>query len=264
MFARTADPYRDLSVIDVRAPRFNQATVGILSLVGAVTGWWGLFALLATQLSVGLALGRRWCLPCVFYFEVVQPRIGEGELEDSRPPRFANQVGAAFLWAATVACALGQRPLGLALGGVVATLAILAATTGFCAGCVLYRAGARWRGLRTKSLSRIGVAGPGVDPGPGEAVQFGRLPCNIDVFLVLNATRGPEDSVRVQSRCPVPPSGPTRASARPAVGRPRAGSLSSFLKSLPTRFPSRGGPSSSIPEKGVTGGAAEAPGSGRR
>ena len=33
---RTADPYRDLDVIDSRAPRFNQATIGLLA---AVTGF---------------------------------------------------------------------------------------------------------------------------------------------------------------------------------------------------------------------------------
>ena len=144
-----ADPYRDLAVIDARAPRFNQATVGVVSLLGVVSGWWVLFALLALQLTLGLLLGRRWCLPCVFYFEVVQPRIGEGSLEDSRPPRFANQVGAVFLWAATASSLLGLSRVGLSLGAIVAALALLAATTGFCAGCVLYRIGARLRGVRT-------------------------------------------------------------------------------------------------------------------
>ena len=57
------------------------------------TGWWWLLALLALQLAVGLTLGRRYCLPCVAYFELVQPRFGEGPLEDSRPPRVANMVG---------------------------------------------------------------------------------------------------------------------------------------------------------------------------
>jgi len=177
-FVRKADPYKDLGVIDVRAPRFNQATVGVLSLAGALTGWWGLFALLAAQLSVGLALGRRWCLPCVFYFEVVQPRTGEGELEDSRPPRFANQVGAAFLWAAAGAGALGLHTLATVLGGTVAALALLAAATGFCAGCVLYRIGARLRGLRTRTLERIDLAELGVEPGRAAVVQFTHPLCS--------------------------------------------------------------------------------------
>ena len=83
---RRADPYRDTEVIDERAPRVNQAVVGTVALVAVLTGWWLLLALLALQLALGLTLGRRWCLACVFYFEVLQPRLGEGPLEDSRPP----------------------------------------------------------------------------------------------------------------------------------------------------------------------------------
>lgn len=169
---RRADPYRDLAVIDERAPRFNQATVGLLALLGALTGWWWLYGLLALQLTLGLTLGRRWCLPCVLYFEVVQPRIGEGRLEDSRPPRFANQVGAAFLWSATLASAAGLQTVGLALGGTVAALALLAATTGLCVGCVLYKVGARLRGLRNGSIEHVDLAELGVAPGRTAVVQF--------------------------------------------------------------------------------------------
>lgn len=141
-----AHPYRDLRVIDARAPRFNQAAVGLLSLAGVLTGWWPLFAVPALQLALGLAFGRRWCLPCVFYFEVIQPRFGEGPLEDSRPVRFANRVGLVFLSAATLAGALGWGSLALVLGGLVAALALLAATTGLCVGCLLFKGLARLRG----------------------------------------------------------------------------------------------------------------------
>src|SRR3954453_1386784 len=143
---RTADPYQDLDVIDSRAPRFNQATIGVLSVVGVVTGWWWLLAILATQLVVGLAFGRRFCLPCLAYFELVQPRLGEGRLEDSRPPRAANIVGAAVLSAAALAYALGWDVAGAALSLLVAGLALLAAATGFCAGCEAYKLGCRLTG----------------------------------------------------------------------------------------------------------------------
>ena len=138
---RLADPYRDLDVIDSRAPRFNQATIGVLAAVAVATGTTWLFALLAAQLVVGLTLGRRFCLPCVAYFELVQPRFGEGPLEDARPPRFANLVGAAFLTAAAVAAASGLAVLGTALGALVSALALLAALTGFCTGCEAYKLG---------------------------------------------------------------------------------------------------------------------------
>jgi hypothetical protein len=138
---RLADPYRDLEVIDARAPRFNQAVIGSLSAVAVLTGWWWLLALLAAQLVVGLAFGRRYCLPCLAYFELVQPLLGEGPLEDSRPPRFANAVGAVVLTAATAGYAAGLDVVGAALGLLVAALALLAAASGFCAGCEAFKLG---------------------------------------------------------------------------------------------------------------------------
>ena len=143
---RRADPYRDTQLIDERAPRVNQTVVGALSLVAVLTGWWWLLALLALQLALGLTLGRRWCLACVAYFELIQPRIGEGRLEDARPPRFANMVGLGVLSAASLAYLAGLDVLGAALGLLVAVLALLAATTGFCAGCTAYKLGYRLTG----------------------------------------------------------------------------------------------------------------------
>jgi len=140
---RKADPYRDTDVIDARAPRTNQAIVGTLSLLAVLTGWWPILGVLAGQLAVGLIFGRRYCLPCLLYFEVIQPRIGEGSIEDSRPPRFANIVGAVFLGAATLAYLSGIAIAGQALGLIVAALALLAATTGLCVG---------WRSGSTRSI----------------------------------------------------------------------------------------------------------------
>ena len=131
---RLADPYRDTAVIDSRAPRVNQAVVGVVAAIAVATGWWFLLALLALQLALGLTLGRRWCLACVAYFELIQPRFGEGKLEDSRPPRAANVVGLAVLSAASIAYAVGWPIAGAALGLLVAALALLAAVTGFCTG----------------------------------------------------------------------------------------------------------------------------------
>ena len=145
-FARAADPYRDTDVIDSRGPRFNQAVIGTLSLVAVLTGWWWLLALLALQLAVGLVFGRRYCLPCVVYFELVQPRLGEGPLEDARPPRVANMVGLAVLAAASLAYASGAAGIGAGLGMLVAALALLAAATGFCTGCEAYKLACRLTG----------------------------------------------------------------------------------------------------------------------
>ena len=178
-FSRSADPFRDLDVIDARAPRFNQATVGVGAAVAVLIGLWPILALLALQLGVGLRFGRRYCLPCVAYFKLVQPRLGEGPIEDARPPRFANQIGFTVLTVATLAYASGLSWLGAGLGVVVAALALLAATTGFCVGCELYRLGARVRGVRSRHLDQIDLADVGLtSPLPGDlVVSFGHPLC---------------------------------------------------------------------------------------
>jgi hypothetical protein len=103
-------------------------------------------ALLAVQLALGLTLGRRFCLPCLVYFEVLQPRFGEGPLEDSRPPRVANLIGLTVLSAASAAYAVGLGALGFGLGALVAALALIAAATGFCTGCEAYKLACLVRG----------------------------------------------------------------------------------------------------------------------
>lgn len=173
MSTLTADPWTDTDVIDARAPRTNQAIVAALSFVALVTGWWAILGLLALQLAIGLRFGRRYCLPCVLYFLVIQPRFGEGPIEDSRPPRFANTVGVAFLGSAAVAYAAGQPAIGAALAVAVAALAALAAATGLCVGCELYRIGARLRGIRPGRILRVDMTELGVARRDGETViQF--------------------------------------------------------------------------------------------
>lgn len=174
--ARTAHPYRDTDVVDERAPRFNQGAVALLTSLSLVTGEWWLSSVMGLQLVVGLVFGRRYCLPCVLYFEVVQPRIGEGAVEDSRPPRFANVLGALFLNAATAAHAAGLAAVGRALTASVAVLATLAVVTGFCMGCTLYRVLSRLRGIRPGHHDRVDAADFGVSAD--SVVQFTHPLCS--------------------------------------------------------------------------------------
>jgi Domain of unknown function (DUF4395) len=155
---RSADPWRDTDVIDARAPRFNQAVVATFALAGALLGWPVLWALMAVQLALGLTLGRRFCLSCLAYYSLIQPRLGEGELEDSRPPRLANLMGTAFLGAAALAWWLGSPTVGTVLAAMVAALALLAVTTNFCTGCEIYKLTARLRGISPRHHDRIDVA----------------------------------------------------------------------------------------------------------
>jgi hypothetical protein len=205
--SRTADPYRDLDVIDARAPRFNQAVVGFGALLAALTGWWLLLPVLAAVLGMGLLAGRRYCLPCIVYFELIQPRIGEGPIEDARPPRCANGLGFMFLTAASAAYVFGMPMIGLALSGMVAGLAFLAATTGLCVGCQAYRIEARLRRIRGRRLEYVDLIDLGVDPTlqPGDqpvSVLFSHPLCTDcrQAEAALAASSGPHFVVDVQKR----------------------------------------------------------------
>jgi len=198
---RTAHPYRDLDVIDARAPRFNQATVGLVALLAVVSGWWPLLTLLALQLGIGLRYGRRYCLACVAYFKLVQPRFGEGPIEDSRPPRFANQVGLAVLSTAAAAHVVGLTTLGTGLGILVAGLALLAAATGICAGCEMYRIGARLRGIRQRAIDRFELGDVGAPLLAGELiVAFSHPLCTDCRTVEAELAAGSHPFVRVDVR----------------------------------------------------------------
>jgi hypothetical protein len=190
---RAAHPYHDTDVIDSRAPRANQAVIGTLALGAVLTGQEWLMGLLALQLAIGLTLGRRWCLPCLLYFEVIQPRLGEGPIEDARPPRFANMVGVAFLGSATLAFLLDAETVGWTLTLVVAALALLSAVTGFCMGCEMYRLTARLRGISPRHVGRVDPADFGLR---GDRVLEFTHPLCSDC-------RSWEERLRAEGRAPV-------------------------------------------------------------
>ena len=200
--SRTADPYRDLDVIDARAPRFNQVVVGVVSLLAVLSGWWPLLSVLALQLGIGLRFGRRFCLPCVAYFEVVQPLIGEGPIEDARPPRFANQIGFGVLTLASAAHGVGLTVFGNTLGLLVASLALLAATTGCCLGCEIYRLGSRLRGVKTTVFDRMELEDLGAIPRGELLVAFSHPLCTDcrTVETTLAAGSNPYVNVDVRDR----------------------------------------------------------------
>jgi hypothetical protein len=71
------------------------------------------------------------------------------------------------LGSATVAHAVGLTVVGNGLGLIVAGLALLAATTGFCVGCEMYRIGAQLRGIRSRAIDRVELAELGEPSGAG-------------------------------------------------------------------------------------------------
>lgn len=75
----------------------------------------------------------------IFFRKVVRPRIGApAELEDSRPPRFAQLVGFAFTAVALVAFLAGATTVGLVATAFALIAALLNSVLGLCLGCELY------------------------------------------------------------------------------------------------------------------------------
>lgn len=156
-----SDPAR----IDPRGPRFAAAITSVLLLVGT------LFALLgvSTRTEGGafvlptLSLGERfwdagalillivaalfaWSLVhsstqpwSVLFRRVVRPRLEPpAELEDARPPRFAQGVGLFVVGLGLLLHAFGV-PYALVIAGAAAFIAaFLNAAIGFCLGCEIY------------------------------------------------------------------------------------------------------------------------------
>ncbi|MCD9196666.1 DUF4395 domain-containing protein [Aeromicrobium wangtongii] len=98
--------------------------------------------LLAVQVAVfavaaGIGLGVSPY--AVLYQRLVRPRIGPPvELEDSRPPRFAQVVGLVFTGVALVALLAGATTVALVATGFALVAALLNAVVGLCLGCELY------------------------------------------------------------------------------------------------------------------------------
>jgi hypothetical protein len=156
--------------IDPRGPRFAAGITSLLLLIAAFLGLTGLSTSsdLATStvaeraadpaflLLLAIALLFLWAVVSprtapwgVLYRKLVAPRLGKpSELEDPRPPRFAQGVGLFVVGVGLVLHLFGvpwALPIAAALAFVAA---FLNAAFGLCLGCQLYLL-----------LQRVGVVG---------------------------------------------------------------------------------------------------------
>ncbi len=126
-------------MIDPRGPRF---AAGITTVVLAITLLTGSVWLLAVQVAV-FAIAAAWGVAASpygwAYRTLVRPRLGPpGELEDPRPPRFAQTVGLVVTGVGLV-LALDGVPWAVEVSaGLGLIAAFLNAFFGLCLGCELY------------------------------------------------------------------------------------------------------------------------------
>ena len=91
--------------------------------------------------------------PYSFVFRtLVRPRLGAPrELEDARPPRFAQTVGLAFAAVSLAGFLTGAAVAGAVAAGLALAAAFLNAAFSFCLGCEMYL-------LITRARSRTAAA----------------------------------------------------------------------------------------------------------
>ncbi len=128
--------------IDPRGPRFAASLTSIVLVLVLVTPPQVAVVLLAFQtvvFAIGAFRGVQHTPYAVLFRAVVRPRLSPpSDLEDPRPPRFAQAVGLGFALVGLVALLLGATVVGLVAVGLALVAALLNAVVGYCLGCEIY------------------------------------------------------------------------------------------------------------------------------
>jgi hypothetical protein len=128
--------------IDPRGPRLSASLTSLVLALVLVTPQPVATVLLAVQtvvFALGAARGVQHTPYAAVFRSVVRPRLSApAELEDSRPPRFAQALGLVFASAGLIALLMGSTLVGLVLTGLALVAALLNAVFGLCLGCELY------------------------------------------------------------------------------------------------------------------------------
>ena len=132
--------------IDPRGPRFAAGVTAVVLALALLTGSLWLLALQVAVFAAGAARGVAASPYGLLYRRLVRPRLSAPtELEDPRPPRFAQAVGL-LVTGIGLAIALAGLPWAVEVSaGLALVAAFLNAAFGLCLGCELYLWRARLR-----------------------------------------------------------------------------------------------------------------------
>ena len=130
-------------MIDPRGPRFAAWITTVVLAIVLVTHSATLLALQA----VVFALGATGNSPYAAIWKRI-PKSPPTELEDSRPPQFAQTVGLAFAVVGVLGYVTGATALGTTATAAALAAAFLNAAFGFCLGCEIYLFTKRIKGAR--------------------------------------------------------------------------------------------------------------------
>lgn len=142
------------TMIDPRGPRFGAAITVVVLAVVLLTIPSILSVLLLVVQAVAFGAAALFGLKAQpygwLYRTSVAPRLGPpADLEDEAPPRFAQQVGLAFVLVALVALSFDLVPVALVATAFALAAAFLNAAFNFCLGCEIYLLFQRVKARRT-------------------------------------------------------------------------------------------------------------------
>jgi hypothetical protein len=135
--------------IDPRGPRFGAGVTAALLVITLLLGTGpaatALLSVVALLFLLGVTRGVQGTVQGLAFKAWVRPRLAPPtELEDPRPPRFAQLVGLLVVGTGLLFAALGV-PAGVPIAAAVALVAaFLNAAFGLCLGCEMYLLLRRW------------------------------------------------------------------------------------------------------------------------
>lgn len=138
--------------IDPRGPRVGAALTAVLLVVvlllpGAAAT--AALAVVTALFAVGAVHGAQGSVQGLLYRRLVRPQLAPpAELEDPRPPRFAQLVGLVITGAGVLLALVGVPGAVPVAAALALVAAVLNAVVGLCLGCELYLLGVRLRHAR--------------------------------------------------------------------------------------------------------------------
>jgi Domain of unknown function (DUF4395) len=142
------------SKVDPRGLRFAAALTTIVLAATLVTGNPWPLAFQAVVFAVSVAFGVQASPYGTVFKRFVRPRIGPpAELEDPRPPRFAQLVGLVFALAGLAGYLTGATVVGVVATAFALVAAFVNAAVGLCLGCEAYLLFHRIRPSRTPATT---------------------------------------------------------------------------------------------------------------
>ena len=149
----TSSPKSSPAGIDPRGPRFgawiNLVLLAVVLLLGSSPAATAVLAVIVVSFGIGTFRGVGHTWQGWVFRRLVRPRLAPPtELEDPRPPTFAQLVGLVITGAGLVLGLLGVPYAIPVAAGFALVAAFLNAVFGLCLGCEMYLLGLRLRAGR--------------------------------------------------------------------------------------------------------------------